>query len=103
MRRTLVAIEHLRARQVPVWTLETTSQSRCCTELDYPRPLALIVGNGALGVSGDALECCDELVEIPMYGYKNSLNVAAASAVLVFEVLRQWQAISSTGQPTAHA
>ena len=100
---TLQAIEHLRARQVPVWALETTSQSRCYTELDYPRPLALIVGNEALGVSCDALECCDELVEIPMYGYKNSLNVAAASAVLVFEVLRQWQAVNSTCQPTAHA
>ena len=61
------------------------------------------MGNEALGVSCEALECCDELVEIPMYGYKNSLNVAAASAVLVFEVLRQWQAVSPTCQPTAHA
>ncbi len=100
---TVQAIEHLRARQVPVWALETTSQSRCYTEPDYPRPLALIVGNEALGVDRAALERCDELVEIPMYGYKNSLNVAAASAVLVFEVLRQWQAVSPTCRPTAHA
>ncbi len=100
---TLQAIEHLRAHEVPVWALETTSQSRCYTKLEYPRPLALIVGNEALGVSCDALERCDELVEIPMYGYKNSLNVAAASAVLVFEVLRQWQVVSPTCQPTAHA
>ena len=98
---TLQAIEHLRARQVQVWALETTSQSRCYAELNYPCPLALIVGNEALGVSRNALERCDELVEIPMYGYKNSLNVAAASAVLVFEVLRQWQAVSHTCQPTA--
>ena len=53
--------------------------------------------------SGAVLDRCDELIEIPMYGYKNSLNVAAASAVLAFEVLRQWQTTSATGEPTARA
>ena len=38
-----------------------------------------------------------------MHGYKNSLNVAAASAVLSFEVLRQWQLAGSVCTPTAHA
>ena len=99
---TLEAIEHLRARDVPVWALETTSQSRCYTELSYPRPLGLVVGNEALGVSHEVLERCDQLVEIPMYGYKNSLNVAAAGAVLSFEVLRQWSAAGAVCAPTAH-
>ena len=100
---TLEAVDYLRGRDVPVWALETTSQSRCYTELDYPRPLALIVGNEALGIDREVLECCDQLVEIPMYGYKNSLNVAAASAVLSFEVLRQWQLAGAICAPTAHA
>ena len=100
---TLEAVDYLRGRDVPVWALETTSQSRCYTELDYPRPLALIVGNEALGIDREVLECCDQWVEIPMYGYKNSLNVAAASAVLSFEVLRQWQLAGAICAPTAHA
>jgi len=100
---TLEAVDYLRGRDVPVWALETTSQSRCYTELDYPHPLALIVGNEALGIDREVLECCDQLVEIPMYGYKNSLNVAAASAVLSFEVLRQWQLAGAICAPTAHA
>lgn len=99
---TLAAVEDLRARNIAVWALETTSQSSCYTDLAYPRPLALIVGNEALGIDRTVLEHCDELVEIPMYGYKNSLNVAAASAVLCFEVLRQWQAAGAIGEPTAH-
>ena len=33
---------------------------------------------------------CDGIVEIPTFGMKNSLNVAAAAPVVVFEVLRQW-------------
>ena len=100
---TLEAIEDLRARNVPVWALETTSQSHCYTEPEYPHPLALIVGNEALGIERETLEHCEELVEIPMYGYKNSLNVAAASAVLCFEILRQWQRAGSRCQPTANA
>ena len=35
---------------------------------------------------------CDGVVEIPTYGVKNSLNVAAAAPIVVYEVLRQWKA-----------
>ena len=87
---TVAAVESLQGRNIPVWALETTSHSKTFTAVDYPRPLALVLGNEALGVSRDVLELADELVEIPMYGFKNSLNVAAAGAVVVFEVLRQW-------------
>ena len=34
-------------------------------------------------------------VEIPTFGLKNSLNVAAAAPVVVFEVLRQWGALEA--------
>ncbi|MCC7262203.1 MAG: RNA methyltransferase [Candidatus Latescibacteria bacterium] len=87
---TLEAVESFRAQGIAVWGVETTSQSRNHTEVQYPRPLALVLGNEALGVERPVLEACDELVQIPMYGFKNSLNVAAAGAVVVFEVLRQW-------------
>ncbi len=87
---TLEAVESLKVQGIPVWGLETTSQSRNHTEVQYPRPLGLVLGNEALGVERAVLEGCDELVQIPMYGFKNSLNVAAAGAVVVFEVLRQW-------------
>ena len=100
---TQEAVDHLRGREIPVWALETTSQSRCHTEIDYPRPLALILGNEALGIDRTVLANCDELVEIPMYGYKNSINVAAASAVLSFEILRQWQLAGAVEATPAHA
>jgi tRNA G18 (ribose-2'-O)-methylase SpoU len=32
----------------------------------------------------------DAIVEIPMYGAKNSLNIAACAPVVLYEVLRQW-------------
>lgn len=87
---TTAAVQALRGRGVPVWGVETTSRSQQYTAVAYPQPLALVLGNEALGVDTGVLAQCDQLVEIPMYGFKNSLNVAAAAAVVVFEVLRQW-------------
>ncbi|MEO0023193.1 MAG: TrmH family RNA methyltransferase, partial [candidate division WOR-3 bacterium] len=52
-------------------------------------PVAVVLGNEALGVSQPALRLCDELVEIPVFGFKNSLNVATAAAVMLYELLRQ--------------
>ena len=37
-----------------------------------------------------AVECCDKLVMLPTHGVKNSLNVATACSVLLWEALRQW-------------
>ena len=36
------------------------------------------------------LEACDRVVQIPTLGVKNSLNVATACTVLLWEALRQW-------------
>jgi len=88
---TAAAVGALKEEGIPVWALETTSHSSSYAALRYPQPVALVLGNEALGVSSTVLEQCDQLIEIPMYGYKNSLNVAAACAVTVFEILRQWR------------
>jgi tRNA G18 (ribose-2'-O)-methylase SpoU len=49
--------------------------------------VALVLGNEALGVSADALRVCDAVVEIPIFGYKNSINVATAAGIVLYEVL----------------
>ncbi|MBT7861466.1 MAG: TrmH family RNA methyltransferase [Gemmatimonadetes bacterium] len=87
---TLDAVRGLQSGGMQVWGVETTSASRSYTEVTYPRPLALVFGNEALGVDRQVMDACDGLIEIPVFGYKNSLNVASAAAVVVFEILRQW-------------
>jgi tRNA G18 (ribose-2'-O)-methylase SpoU len=51
---------------------------------------ALIFGNEVSGVDTELLESMDFIVEIPMYGVKNSLNVASCAPVVLYEILRQW-------------
>ncbi|CAM9423078.1 unnamed protein product [Scytosiphon promiscuus] len=52
--------------------------------------VALFLGNEVTGVDERVLGLCDLVVEVPVYGLKNSLNVASAGTVVLYEVLRQW-------------
>jgi TrmH family RNA methyltransferase len=58
-------------------------------KMDLSVGICLIVGNEGSGVSREILTLCDESVMIPMEGKAESLNVAAATSILLFEALRQ--------------
>ncbi len=86
---TAEALRQLRTAGVQVVGLETTSDARSFHEFRCRPPVALVLGNEALGLSQSVLSLCDAVVQVPLAGYKNSLNVAAAGAVVVFDLLRQ--------------
>lgn len=60
-----------------------------CWQVDFLSPLALIVGGEANGASQPAHTLANSRVSIPMPGRSESLNAAAAGAILLFEVVRQ--------------
>jgi tRNA (guanosine-2'-O-)-methyltransferase len=61
-------------------------------EIDYTGPTALMVGTELFGVSDEALAESDQRVKIPMMGMTQSLNVSVATAIVLYEALRQRQA-----------
>jgi 23S rRNA (guanosine2251-2'-O)-methyltransferase len=63
--------------------------SKPYTEVDYKIPLALIVGNEEKGIRRLTAENCDLLINIPMKGKIQSLNVSVAAGIILFEILRQ--------------
>lgn len=56
---------------------------------DFTSPLAIIMGSEENGVSHEYLKRCDEVVKLPMYGEVSSYNVSAATAMILYEVMRQ--------------
>jgi tRNA G18 (ribose-2'-O)-methylase SpoU len=52
-------------------------------------PFALVLGNEVDGISSDVLNDCDAVVEIPMHGSKESLNVAVAGGIALFTLLER--------------
>lgn len=75
-----------------VLALEHNSQS---SEVwSYPRfvmPMALVLGNEALGVSPEALELCDGCVDLAMLGEKASINVGNAAAAALYAILAKYK------------
>ena len=89
--KTEDAIQFLKENSVSVFALETTSHAIDISEVVFPKPVALLLGNEALGISKDILELVDEVVSIPLGGWKNSLNVGVTAAIACYEVSRQWR------------
>jgi 23S rRNA (guanosine2251-2'-O)-methyltransferase len=87
---TREAVAGLQARGVPVWACEVARQAVSLRRLALPRPVALVFGHETSGVSPEVLQMVDGVLEVPLYGRKNSLNVATTFGVVVFETLRQW-------------
>jgi len=58
-------------------------------DVDLNVPLAVVIGSEGKGIRQSVRTLCDHLVNIPMRGRINSLNVSVATGILVFEILRQ--------------
>lgn len=57
-------------------------------EADYKKPVIIIVGNEANGISDEVLKICTH-VKIPILGKAESLNAGVAAAILMYECVRQ--------------
>lgn len=69
--------------------LEHVNSSKVHWNVEYRFPLCLVLGNEVSGVRPEIVELADEAIEVPMNGEKNSLNVAMAAGVAVYEIVRQ--------------
>lgn len=56
-------------------------------ELKPKFPLAVVVGNETYGVSKEALEIADTIVELPMFGINKSLNVMVACGIVLYKII----------------
>lgn len=72
------------------WIIGSTlADSKSMYELDFNLPAALIVGNEEKGIRKLTTENCDFLVNIPMTGKIQSLNVSVAAGILLYEIFKQ--------------
>jgi 23S rRNA (guanosine2251-2'-O)-methyltransferase len=93
------ALDTLRADGYRLCCLELTNESVpyfSIRRADFP--LCLIIGNEITGVSKELIAECDLGFEIPMFGTKQSLNVAVAYGIAVFELSRIWRGLQSNAR-----
>lgn len=85
------AIKQLKEEGNTILVMETTKKSINYVDVNAKQfsKMAIVVGNEITGVDPRIMEIADSIVEIPTYGIKNSLNVASAASIMIFELLRQ--------------
>jgi len=57
-------------------------------EYKIKRPVMVIIGNEAKGMSVKLKEICDKIIKIPMEGNVNSLNVSCAASIIMWEIFK---------------
>lgn len=91
------AIQQLKDKGICVVALETIPNTPSIYQFSWPKPAAILLGNERHGLAPDLLQEADQICHIPVYGFKNSLNIATAFALTAAEVVRQWN--QEEGQP----
>lgn len=80
-------IEILKKQGIWVYCLETGGKEM--TSANLTGPIAVVVGSEGKGVSKLTRQLCDDTVSIKLRGKVNSLNASVATAVVVYEIVRQ--------------
>jgi tRNA G18 (ribose-2'-O)-methylase SpoU len=85
------AIKKLR-QEVPdiqVVAIEQSPKSVPYDKFEYRLPICLVVGNETTGVTPEALDEVDAVVEMPMFGINISLNVIVSLAIVLYKVIEE--------------
>ena len=90
-------------KKAGVWTLGLDAEAEMpYYEWDFTLPTAVVVGAEGHGLRRLVKERCDQVASIPMRGHVGSLNVSAATAIVLYEAVRQRRS-RSRGRPEGGA
>jgi 23S rRNA (guanosine2251-2'-O)-methyltransferase len=78
------------AKQAECWVYGADAAARTpYRSPDYRGGVVLVLGAEGKGLRPRVRDACDDLVSLPVRGRIDSLNVSAAAAVLMYEILQQ--------------
>lgn len=86
------AVAHLKGLGFTLLAAHPSEGSVDFREVDYTVPTAIVMGAELHGVSPEGLGLADRHIVIPMSGMVHSLNVSVATALILFEAMRQREA-----------
>jgi len=83
---TIEVIKRLKEDGYTIVAVEQTEGAQIFNQVEYKEKTALVFGHEITGVSKEVLDICDVKVIVPMYGRKESLNVATTVGIVCYEV-----------------
>lgn len=79
-------INQLKSDNYEIIALEQNTKSISINEYYSSNNVAIILGNEVSGIDDNLLQLCDTVVEIPMFGKKESFNVVQATAIMLYQI-----------------
>ncbi len=95
-KNTADVVKELKEKGYQIVALELTDPPMHYAEVEFSFPTALIVGHEINGVTDEVMQMVDLSISIPMLGRANSLNVATAYGIAVYQMLYKYQQNASS-------
>ena len=90
IKNTTDAVKQLIKEGYYVVGIEQADKSTKLNEFELPKkPIAIILGNEVNGVDQQAIDLCNEVIEIPQFGTKHSLNIAVTSGIVIWDLWKK--------------
>ena len=85
---TLLAVEKLKEQGVYIISIEQAEKSTMLNDFqpNGKQKYAIIFGNEVKGVEQEVVSASDEVIEIPQYGTKHSLNISVSAGIAIWEL-----------------
>jgi len=75
-------------KKVKIVAVEQDKRSISYKDIKLDNNILLIFGNEVDGIEKEILDLCDQIIEIPMHGKKESLNVSVATGIILYSLLK---------------
>jgi len=85
------AINHLKSAGYKIFGIEQTSKTTLLqnVKIEPNQKIAIVMGNEVMGISDAILPLLDEVIEIPQFGTKHSLNVSVCTGIMIWELFKK--------------
>mgnify|MGYP001182436298 CR=1 FL=1 len=88
---TLGAVNKLLEKDYYIIGIEQVEGSTLLNDFNLPnKPIAIILGNEVTGVQQQIIDVCNEIIEIPQFGTKHSLNIAVTSGIIIWDLYKKY-------------
>lgn len=86
-KNTIDAISKLKENGYQIIGIEQANKSTNLNEFNITKkPIAIVLGNEVNGVDENVINVCDDVIEIPQFGTKHSLNISITAGIVIWQL-----------------
>jgi tRNA G18 (ribose-2'-O)-methylase SpoU len=87
---TGIAINQLKKEGYYIVGVEQVEKATEIQKFQNNKPIALVFGHEVNGINQEIIDTCDEVIEIPQYGTKHSLNISVCAGIVMWKIAEMY-------------